>query len=63
MPAPPQAPAPALWRRTALLADALKAIIWPPVTLAQIAAICARKCRQLFERPRRRELQTIPVLP
>ena len=60
-PAPSQAPAPALWRRTCLLADALKAIIWPAATLAQIAEMCARKCRQLFERPRRRLLQPVPV--
>ena len=60
-PAPSQAPAPALWRRTCLLADALKAIIWPAATLAQIAEMCARKYRQLFERPRRRLLQPVPV--
>ena len=31
--------------------------------VAQIAEMCARKCRQLFERPRRRLLQTVPVPP
>jgi hypothetical protein len=55
------APAPALWRRTCLLADALKAIIWPPMTLAEIVRLCAQKFRQLFEPPRRRKLQTIPA--
>jgi hypothetical protein len=59
--APTAVPAHTLWRRTCLLADAIKAIIWPPLTLTQIAKICTRKCRQLFEPPRRRKLQTIPA--
>lgn len=58
--APTAVPAHALWRRACILPDAIKALIWPPLTLTQIAKIRAQKCRQLFEPPRRRKLQTIP---
>ena len=54
-------PAHALWRTTCLLANALKALIWPPVPLPQVVGLCVRKCRQLFERKRQRKLQTLPA--
>ena len=63
-PSPPSRaaiPAHALWRRTRLLADALKALIWPPVTLPQVVGLCLRTCRQLFEGKRQRKLQTLPA--
>ena len=51
---------PSIWRQTCLIANALRAAIWPPLTLVQIADILRNRWRQLREPPRRRSLQTIP---
>jgi hypothetical protein len=63
---PPQASSkrvPSIWRTTVLLAQALIAIICPPLDLAAIGDILTARIRQLLEPPRRRRLQMCSPCP
>jgi hypothetical protein len=51
------------WRVTQLLASALRAAIWPALTVAKIKLMVCHHRRRLFEAPRKRRLQmAMPML-